>query len=161
MPLWTRPVSPNSLRHFDGQSLTLKDDKIDTDLIKVINVYEAPQTRTPPSSSTNSSSSNAVQIFSVIGMICFLVAILGFVIIMKHKRRQSGDANSDEKWKSFRILPAVLNICKSTYNKKVLCLKMGFSVWLLRFLAKGCNLRFFTDKTIDKPIQKLKRWSYL
>ena len=92
---------PNQIVNYDQEvsyMLTGLEHKINTNLIKVINVYEAPQNQAPSSKSNSTSSSNAVQIFSVIGMICFLVAILGFVIIMKHKRRQSGDTtNSDEK----------------------------------------------------------------
>jgi len=51
---------------------------------EVINVYEAPP---PPPAAKSQSSSNAVQVFSIIGMVCFMVAIVGFIAIMKHKRR--------------------------------------------------------------------------
>ena len=62
------------------------------DDVQVINVYEAPP---PPPAAESKSSSNAVQVFSIIGMICFMVAIVGFVAIMKHKRRgQTGEEDS-------------------------------------------------------------------
>ena len=54
--------------------------------IQVINVYEAPPPTPPPSSKSKSNNNNAVQVFSIIGMICFMVAIVGFIVIMKHKR---------------------------------------------------------------------------